>query len=210
LTLPGSIDDFLEQLASAAPTPGGGSAAAIMGAMGAALVSMVCSVTIGKKGQEQAAAEMLAVRADSEILRARLTAMVDEDIAAFESLMAAYKLPKAGDDDQARRSAAIQASLSRATEVPLECARACAAVIALAARATAQGYRGVISDAGAGVVAAHAALRSAALNVYSNAPALKDTEFARRSVAEIEALAASSAADSEAVYSFVRRRVEES
>jgi formiminotetrahydrofolate cyclodeaminase len=196
---PGTVDDFLEQLAGAAPTPGGGSAAAVMGAMGAALVSMVCNVTLGKKGQEQAAAEMLAVRAGSEMLRTRLTAMVDEDIAAFDSLMAAYKLPKAGDDDKAHR----------ATEVPLDCARACAAVIALAARATAQGYRGVISDAGTGVVAAHAALRSAALNVYINAPALKDTEFARRSVAEIEALAASSAADSEAVYSFVRRRLEE-
>jgi len=206
---PGTVDDFLEQLACATPTPGGGSAAAIMGAMGAALVSMVCNVTIGKKGQEQVAAEMLAVRAESEMLRARLTAMVDEDIAAFDSLMAAYKLPKDGDDDKARRSAAIQAGLRRATEVPLDCARACAAVIALAARATAQGYRGVISDAGAGVVAAHAALRSAALNVYINAPALKDTEFARRSVAEIEALAASGAADSEAVYSFVRRRLEE-
>jgi formiminotetrahydrofolate cyclodeaminase len=172
-----------------------------MGAMGAALVSMVCNVTLGKKGQEQAAAEMLAVRAESEMLRTRLTAMVDEDIAAFDSLMAAYKLPKAGDDDKAHRSAAIQAGLRRATEVPLDCARACAAVIALAARATAQGYRGVISDAGTGVVAA--------LNVYINAPALNDTEFARRSVAEIEALAASSAADSEAVYSFVRRRLEE-
>jgi formiminotetrahydrofolate cyclodeaminase len=208
VTSPGTIDDFLEQLASAAPTPGGGSAAAIMGAMGAALVSMVCNVTLGKKGQEQAAAEMQAVRAESEKLRARLTAMVDEDIAAFDGLMAAYKLPKAGEDDKARRSAAIQASLHRATEVPLDCARACAAVIALAGRATAQGYRGVISDAGAGVVAAHAALRSAALNVYINAPALEDKEFARRSVAEIEALAASSAADSEAVYSLVRRRLE--
>ena len=206
---PGTVEDFLEQLAGAAPTPGGGSAAAIMGAMGAALVSMVCNVTLGKKGQEQAAAEMLAVRAESEILRARLTAMVDEDIAAFDSLMAAYKLPKAGDDEMAHRAAAIQAGLRRATEVPLDCARACAAVIALAARATAQGYRGVISDAGAGVVAAHAGLRSAALNVYINAPALNDTEFARRSVAEIEALAASSAADSEAVYSLVRGRLAE-
>jgi formiminotetrahydrofolate cyclodeaminase len=113
---PDTVDDFLEQLASAA--------AAIMGAMGAALVSMVCNVTIGKKGQEQAAAEMLAVRAESETLRARLTAMVDDDIAAFDSLMASYKLPKTGDDDKARRSAAIQAGLRRATEVPLECARA--------------------------------------------------------------------------------------
>jgi formiminotetrahydrofolate cyclodeaminase len=204
----GTVEDFLEQLASASPTPGGGSAAAIMGAMGAALVSMVCNVTIGKKGQEQAAAEMLAVRAESETLRERLTAMVGEDIAAFDGLMAAYKLPKADEDDKARRSTAIQASLHRATEVPLDCARACAAVIALAGRATAQGYRGVISDAGAGVIAAHAALRSAALNVYINAPALEDKEFARRSVAEVETLAASSAADSEAVYSFVRRRLE--
>src|SRR5258708_18390821 len=92
---PGTVDDFLEQLAGAAPTPGGGSAAAIMGAMGAALVSTVCNVTLGNKGKEQAAAEMLAVRAESELLRARLTAMVDEDIAAFDSLMAADKLPKA-------------------------------------------------------------------------------------------------------------------
>jgi formiminotetrahydrofolate cyclodeaminase len=209
VTTSGTVDDFLEQLASAAPTPGGGSAAAIMGAMGAALVSMVCNVTIGKKGQEHAAAEMLAVCAESEALRARLTAMVDEDIAAFDSLMAAYRLPKTGDGDKAHRSAAIQAGLRRATEVPLDCARACAAVIALAARATALGYRGVISDAGAGVLAAQAALRSAALNVYINAPALEDLEFARRSVAEIDGLAASSAADSEAVYSSVRRRLEE-
>ena len=88
-----TVEDFLDQLACAAPTPGGGSAAAIIGAMGAALISMVCNVTIGKKGQEQAAAEMLAVRAESEALRARLAAMVDEDIAAFDGLMAAYKLP---------------------------------------------------------------------------------------------------------------------
>src|SRR5260370_21077361 len=112
---PGTVDDFLEQLACAAPTPGGGSAAAIMGAMGAALVSMVCNVTIGKKGQEQAAAEMLAVRAESEILRARLTAMVDDDIAAFDSLMAAYKLPKAGDQAKPHRSPPIQAGLRRPT-----------------------------------------------------------------------------------------------
>src|SRR6266404_1951603 len=103
-----SVETFLDDLASAAPTPGGGSAAAIMGAMGAALVSMVCNVTLGKKGQEQAAAEMQAVHAESERLRARLTAMVDEDIAAFDGLMAAYKLPKCGDDDKAHRSAAIQ------------------------------------------------------------------------------------------------------
>jgi formiminotetrahydrofolate cyclodeaminase len=179
-TLESSVDDFLLQLASSAPTPGGGSAAAVMGAMGAALVSMTCNVSIGKKGYEAVEADLLAVRNSSEIWRLRLAAMVAEDVAAFDGLMAAYKLPKATDDDKARRSAAIQESLVRATEVPLDCARACAAVIALARRAAEHGYKGVISDAGVGVLAAHGALRSAALNVYINAPALTDRASADR------------------------------
>src|SRR5258707_8461080 len=89
------LETFLDELASSAPTPGGGSAAAIMGAMGAALVSMVCNVTIGKKGHEAVAPELNAVRDESEQLRARLTAMMADDIAAFAGLMAAYRLPKA-------------------------------------------------------------------------------------------------------------------
>ncbi|HSY95416.1 MAG TPA: cyclodeaminase/cyclohydrolase family protein, partial [Steroidobacteraceae bacterium] len=120
-----SIDKFLDDLASGNPTPGGGSAAAIMGAMGAALVSMVCNVTIGKKGYEAVEPEMKAVRDESEKVRRRLTAMVAEDIAAFDSIMAAYKLPKATDEEKARRAAAIQAGLRRATETPLDCARVC-------------------------------------------------------------------------------------
>jgi formiminotetrahydrofolate cyclodeaminase len=202
-----SVDEFLERLASSAPTPGGGSAAAIMGAMGAALVSMTCNVSVGKKGYEAVEPEMLAVRADSEKLRLRLTAMVTQDVAAFDGLMAAYKMPKATEDDKARRSAAIQTSLARATEVPLDCARACAAVIALARRAAEHGYKGVISDAGVGVLSAYAALRSAALNVYINAPALQDRGAAERYLTEIEGLVASGLQEHEAVYSIVRGRL---
>jgi len=190
MTPAGSVDEFLARLASSAATPGGGSAAAIMGAMGAALVSMVCNVSLGKKGLEEAESELLAIRTESEGLRLKLTGMVEEDIAAFDSLMAAYKLPKSTESDKAGRSAAIQEALRRATEVPLECARACAAVIALARRSAERGYRGVISDAGVGVAAAHGALRSAALNVFINAPALNDRAFAQQAVAEIEALMA--------------------
>src|ERR1700730_16543619 len=102
-----SVEKFLDDLASGQPTPGGGSAAAIMGAMGAALVSMVCNVTIGKKGYEGVESEMKAVREESESVRRRLTAMVAEDIAAFDSIMAAYQLPKASEDDKTRRDAAI-------------------------------------------------------------------------------------------------------
>src|SRR5258708_33962841 len=94
-----SVEKFLDDLASGHPTPGGGSAAAIMGAMGAALVSMVCNVTLGKKGYEGVEAEMRAVRDESERVRRRLTTMVAEDIAAFDSIMAAYKLPQATDHD---------------------------------------------------------------------------------------------------------------
>src|SRR5580658_5804532 len=113
-----SVEKFLDDLASGLPTPGGGSAAAIMGAMGAALVSMVCNVTIGKKGYEAVEAEMKAVLQESERVRRRLTDMVAEDIAAFDSIMAAYKLPKATDEDKALRADAIQAGLRRATETP--------------------------------------------------------------------------------------------
>jgi methenyltetrahydrofolate cyclohydrolase len=203
-----SIGEFLEQLASGDPTPGGGSAAAIMGAMGAALVSMVCSVSIGKKGCESAEAELRSVRTQSEALRLRLTAMAAEDVAAFDSLLAAYKLPKIFDQDKARRTEAIQASLRRATEVPLECVRACAEVTALARRAGEHGYRGVISDAGVGAAAAYSAVRSAALNVYINAPALKDRGFAERTLAELEKLLQTCTVESEAAYMIVRRKLE--
>jgi methenyltetrahydrofolate cyclohydrolase len=202
-----TVEEFLDELASSAPTPGGGSAAAIMGAMGAALTSMVCNVTLGKKGQEAAAAEMHAVRAESEQLRARLTAMVAEDVAAFDGLMAAYRLPKTSDEEKTRRNQAIQLSLRAATETPLACARACAEVIALSKRAGEHGYAGVISDAGVGVLAANTALRSAALNVYINAPSLKDRAFADAAVAEIESMLANSAQITETVFTQVRGRL---
>jgi methenyltetrahydrofolate cyclohydrolase len=203
-----SIDEFLERLASGDPTPGGGSAAAIMGAMGAALVSMVCNVSIGKKGCESVESEMRTVRAQSETLRRRLTAMVAEDVAAFDSLMTAYKLPKISDHDKARRADAIQASLRRATEVPLECARVCAEVVKLARRASEHGYRGVISDGGVGVLAAYSAARSAAFNVFINAPGLKDRNFAEQSRAELEKLLQFCVVETEEVYMLVRRKLE--
>ena len=202
-----SVEKFLDDLASGNPTPGGGSAAAIMGAMGAALVSMVCNVTIGKKGYEAVEAEMKAVRGESESVRRRLTAMVAEDVAAFDSLMAAYRLPKTTDDDKAWRAAAIQAALRRATEAPLDCARACAEVIALSRRASEHGYLNVISDGGVGVLAGFTGLRSAALNVYINVPALKDRAFAEQAKAELEELVEFSAAASEAVYKLVRGKL---
>jgi formiminotetrahydrofolate cyclodeaminase len=156
---------------------------------------------------EAAEPDMRAIRAESEALRLQLTSMVALDVAAFDALMAAYKLPKAADEEKTRRAAAIQASLIRATEVPLDCARACAAVIALSRRAGELGLKAVVSDAGVGVLSAYAALRSAALNVHINAPALADRATAERFTAEIEALCESAAREHEAVYRLVRARL---
>jgi methenyltetrahydrofolate cyclohydrolase len=202
-----TLENFLDELASGAPTPGGGSAAAVMGAMGAALVSMVCNVTIGKKGYEAVASEMTAVRYESEKLRAALTSLVADDIAAFDALMAAYRLPKVSEENKSQRAAVIQSSLRAATEAPLACARACAAVVAQARRAGQHGYAGVISDAGVGVLAANTALRSAALNVYINAPLLNDRAFAAAATAELGQLLDDCARESELVFDLVRSRL---
>jgi len=201
------VTQFLDELASSAATPGGGSAAAIMGALGAALVSMVCNLTIGKKNYAEVEPEMRAVLHDADALRQRLADMVAEDIAAFNGLMAAYGLPKQTDDDKAARGAAIQHALRAATEAPLACARACAEVIKLSMRAAEVGNRNVLSDAGVGALAAQAALRSAALNVDINVPSLQDQAFAQACREEMDALLASAVPLSEQAIALVKSKL---
>lgn len=198
---------FLDALASGAPTPGGGGAAAVMGAMGAALISMVAHLTIGKKGFEGVDAEMHALLADSEALRLRLAAMVAEDAAAFDSLMAAYRRPKVSEADIAARRDAIQHGLKLATLAPLQCARASADGIRLAARAVERSNPQVISDVGVGVLASWAALQSAALNVRINVPQLKDLDFVEQTAREVDALLAECAGLTEQVMMRVRARM---
>jgi formiminotetrahydrofolate cyclodeaminase len=202
-----SVDKFLDDLASSAPTPGGGSAAAIMGGMGAALVSMVCNLTIGKKNYAEVEEEMKTLLAQAESLRGRLTDMVKHDVDAFDGLMAAYGLPKDTDDQKATRSQAIQDSLKAATDAPLACARACADVIALSLTAAEKGNRNVVSDAGVAALAAQAALRSAALNVDINVPSIKDADFAASRRAEIDGLLAKWVAEADRVVEVVKSKL---
>jgi formiminotetrahydrofolate cyclodeaminase len=172
-----SIQVFLDQLASSASTPGGGGAAAIMGAMGAALVSMVCNLTIGKEKYAGVEQELKTVLERSEQLRARLTDLIQADVEVFDRVMASYGLPKGTDDEKAARSAEIQAALKAATDIPLECAKASAEVIALSRSVAEKGNLNVISDAGVAVLAGFAALKAAALNVKINIGGIKDAEF---------------------------------
>ena len=202
-----TIAHFLDGLASSAATPGGGGAAAISGAMGAALVSMVCNLTIGKKKYVEVEAELKEVLAKSEDLRGVLTGMIAEDVTAFDAVMGAYALPKGTDEEKAGRAGKIQEALRTATDVPLACCRACRAVIDLAAIAADKGNLNVISDAGVAVLSAHAGLRSAALNVYINAKGLEDRAFADARLRELETLLADAGPLTERVYEVVKAKV---
>ncbi|EQD75935.1 cyclodeaminase/cyclohydrolase family protein [Ferrovum myxofaciens] len=182
-----SIADFLEELASATPTPGGGGAAALMGAMGAGLIAMVAHVTVGKKGQDMQLQEMEQQIKEAGVLRQEFTAMISADAVAFDGLMSAFKLPKHSLDAIDRRALAIQQGYQDATEVPLSCIRACLHGLALAHRSAEQGHRNVLSDSGVAVHALLAALRSAILNVQINVPAIKDQSFVDAALNEVRA-----------------------
>jgi formiminotetrahydrofolate cyclodeaminase len=201
------IEEFLDALASQSATPGGGGAAAIIGAMGAALVSMVCNLTIGKKKYADVEAEMRDVLAKAEALRQKLTGMIEDDAKAFDTVMAAYGMPKETDADKAKRGEAIQAALKVATDVPLACARAAREVIDLAERAAEKGNLNVISDAGVGVLAAYAALRSAALNVWTNARMIDDKTFAETKLKELNDLLSGAERATEKAYGVVKEKV---
>jgi len=202
-----AIEPFLDALASSKATPGGGSAAAIIGAMGAALVSMVCNLTIGKKKYADVEGEMKEVLHKAEALRHKLTGMIEDDVKAFDQVMAAYGMPKETDAEKAARDKAIQAALKQATEVPLRCCHAAREVIELAAIASEKGNLNVISDAGVGVLAAYAALRSAALNVFTNAKIITDKAFAEAKVKELEKLLAGAETATEKAYGVVKGKL---
>jgi len=202
-----SVQVFLDELASKSPTPGGGSAAAVMGAQAAALVSMVCNLTIGKPKYIEVETEMQALLTKSEALREKLTGMIKADVDVFDRLMATYGLPKESDEEKAARSEAIQSVLKEATVVPLDCARACAETIALSRIAAEKGNVGVISDAGVAVMAGYSALKSAALNVYINAGGLKDRAFADAKMAELEMILNGADVAAEEVYQIVKAKL---
>ncbi|MCK5830720.1 MAG: cyclodeaminase/cyclohydrolase family protein [Methylococcales bacterium] len=202
-----SIEIFLNELASKQATPGGGSAAAVIGAQSAALISMVCNLTIGKPKYAEVENEMKALLKQAEALREELTGMIKADIDVFDKLMVSYDLPKESDQEKAKRSEQIQKSLKEATIVPLECAKACAKAIKLSRVASEKGNIGVISDAGVAAMAGYSALKSAALNVYINAGSIKDKDFANTKLAEIKQIISGSDIEAEEIYQIVKAKL---
>lgn len=201
------LQTFLDELASNAPTPGGGSAAALLGAQAAALTSMVCNLTIGKPKYKEVEADMQALLVKAEHLRCTLTEMIKADVDVFDQLMAAYGLVKETDEEKAARSLQIQVVLKEATLVPLACAKACREAVALSKEAADKGNVNVVSDAGVAVMSAYAGLKSAALNVYINTSSLKDRSFAEEKLAELELILHGAEVQTEEIYQLVKNKL---
>ncbi len=162
------VDGFAEALASDAPTPGGGSASALAGALAAGLVAMVARLTPG---------ELDDVAAEGDALRAELLTLVDEDAAAFDAVMAAFRLPKETPEQQAGRSEAVQAAYRGAVEPPLRVCMRTVRVLELALRVAGNGNPNAVSDAGVAALLASAALEGAGLNVQINLGSIKDEAY---------------------------------
>lgn len=168
--------EFIDQLASADPTPGGGSAAAFTAAMAAALVAMVGRVTLGKKKYLEVEPHMQQMIKQAEELRAKLLKAVEEDAASFEGYLKAVRLPKETLQEAAIRDAAMEAATIEAARVPHHTAAMCLEVLRLAATAATLGNVNAISDALSSAHLACAALKSATANVQINIHSLRDPE----------------------------------
>ena len=202
-----TIQTFLDELASKASTPGGGGGAAVNGAIGAALISMVANFTIGKKGYEDVHDEFTSILNQSEDLRSKLTDAIKDDVDVFNRVMAAYGMSKDTEDEKKIRTEAIQSALKEATDVPLTCAKLCREVIDLSESAAENGNTNVISDAGVALLAGYAGLRSAALNVYINIGGIKDKEFADDRRQQLETLLDGIEIFKENVYELVKSKL---
>jgi len=175
-----TVTQFLDGLASSSPAPGGGSVAALAGATGAALTSMVCNLTIGKKKYAEVQNEMTLVLQQTEQLRKELATLIDKDTDAFNAVMAAFGLPRVTEQEQAARSAAIQEATKSATLVPLQVMKVCEKAMAHALTAASKGNKNSASDAGVAALMLRAGCAGAALNVRINLGGINDAGFVQQ------------------------------
>jgi formiminotetrahydrofolate cyclodeaminase len=201
------LTNFLDELASNAPAPGGGSVAALSGALGAALVSMVCNLTLGKKAYADVQDEISDLLAESEALREQLTGLLEEDVKAYTGYSKAAKMPRGTEEEKAERQVVMQAALKVATDVPLSIAETAVKVMDLCMPAAEKGNKWAVSDAGVAVLMAEAALRSAALNVLINLGTLKDEEFVADRRAKLNALLEGKGTMRDEIYDYVASKL---
>ncbi|CFX03338.1 Methenyltetrahydrofolate cyclohydrolase [Candidatus Filomicrobium marinum] len=198
-----SLEEFGAVLASDAPAPGGGSVAALSGAVGAGLIAMVCRLSIGKKGCEAFTEELTKTVPKADALAAGLLRRVDLDTEAFNSVMAAFKLPKQTDEEKAKRTAAIQDGYKEAVQSPIAIASECVAVLELSRNLLGKSNPNALSDLGVASQQAYAGLEGAIMNVKINLPSIKDENFKSEISTELVQLLKQGREAKEQVYQFV-------
>jgi formiminotetrahydrofolate cyclodeaminase len=181
-----SVRNFIQELGSRSATPGGGSAAALCGAMGAALAAMVARFTAGREELRDAWERMEGIKQGSDDLAERFLALVQEDTDAYQEVLAALRLPKETGEEKASRGEVLQKAMKKAASVPLETLRLSEELIQMAKEAVEQGNPSTVTDAVAAVHFAHAAAAVAAYNVRINLSTVKDNAFVEGCKREVE------------------------
>ncbi len=182
------ITEYLAKAAAGTAVPGGGSVAALNGALAAGLTEMVANLTVGKKGYEAVEEDMKAIADKASQLRNKLTAAIDQDADAYTEVMAAYKLPKTTDEETSLRKQKIQDAIKHAALVPLEVARDALAVIDLAGSAIRKGNKNAASDGAVAAMNARTAALAAIYNVKINLSSIQDHSFVEKLAQEVEDL----------------------
>lgn len=184
-----NLDDFVKQVASSEPVPGGGSVSALVGSLAAALSNMVASLTIGKKNYSEIEEDMKKVKEDAVILQEDLISDITRDSEAFNRFMEALKMPKNTDEEKTERREAIQKASKHASEVPLNVAEKSLKIMDLAKIVVEKGNKNAITDGAVSAMLARTAGLGALYNVKINLPSIKDEDYVSKiktKVAEIE------------------------
>lgn len=200
-----SLRDLLAAFASSDPTPGGGSASAAASAMGTSLLMMVAALPRTRTGSDEDRAALAAVSATLTGVQQQLTEAIDADTAAYDAVVAAYKLPKASEVEQAARKSAIQRAVRGATDVPLGVMRLSAAALKQAKAVADHGHRAAASDVGVAIALLAAGARGARLNVDINLGSLSDGSYVEAVKAESERLGTEAAETADAAQASLRR-----
>lgn len=178
-----SVGDILRDISSESPAPGGGSVAALSGCFGAALISMVCNLSIGKKKYKDVEMELEMVLTEADALRKDLSKLYKEDIDAFNGVMAAYKAP-----EKEKKNQLLQHAYKKAAYVPFEVVKKCLRIMELAEITTSKGNQQAITDSGVGALMAYSGMKGAVFNVKVNLRYIQDEKFVAKKEGEIEEL----------------------
>ncbi len=203
-----TISNFLSELASKSPAPGGGSVAALSGALGAALSTMVCNLTLGKEDYKNVEDDIKELLKQSEQLRKELTMLIDEDTEAFTDVIRAFKMPKETDLQKQKRSHAIQEGYETAAHVPLKTAKICEQILDIAKTVAEKGNQHSITDAAVSALMVQVGVKSAILNVKINLGSIKNEKFVSKVSTECDRIWKNTDKKTEEILKYVEFRIE--